>query len=267
MTVRYAESDPSLPETLYESHIHTTCKILIHISGDIIFNVENNLYPVLPGNVIITRPFEYHHCIYRSNAAHKHFCIFLQVDDNEYLYDLFFKRNAGERNLLILSQEDSEKMISICHEIVNVPETPLREYFRFFKLLQYLSRAEVPETVQHSQTDVIHALTFINEHISERITVASVAKFANVSVNTLERHFKNMFNITPAEYLRQKRLARAMELLAQSYNVSETCELCGFTDTSAFINQFRRSIGMTPLQYKKSLEEKTNQTLIIRMTE
>ena len=84
MTIRYAESDPAKPETQYESHIHATCEILVHISGDISFNVENNLYPVLPGNIIITRPYEYHHCIYRSNEPHKHFCIFLSAKDNEY---------------------------------------------------------------------------------------------------------------------------------------------------------------------------------------
>ena len=253
MTIRYVECDPSLPETQFDSHIHTTCEILVHISGDISFNVENNLYPVIPGNVIITRPYEYHHCIYRSDKPHKHFCIFLSVGHNEFLYDLFFNRNAGEKNLLILSWEDSEKLIALCHDIMNAPNTQFDAYFRFFKLLQYLHRAEVPDIIQHPYADVIHTLTYINHHLSEKMTIMALAQNANVSINTLERHFQFMLHITPTEYIRQKRLAKAMELLSQSYNVSETCELCGFSDISAFIKQFRKTVGMTPLQYKKSV--------------
>lgn len=259
MTVRYAESDPTMPETHFDSHIHGTCEILVHVSGDISFNVENNLYPVMPGNIIITRPYEYHHCIYRSDEPHKHFCIFLSVKDNEYLYDLFFNRNAGEKNLLILSWEDSEKLIALCHDIMNAPDTQIDAYYRFFKLLQYLHRAEVPDTVQHPYADVIHALTYINDHLAEKMTVAVLAQGANVSVNTLERHFHSMLHITPTEYIRQKRLARAMELLSQSCNVSETCALCGFADTSAFVSQFRKTVGMTPLQYKKMTAKNKNQ--------
>ena len=201
----------------------------------------------------VTRPYEYHHCIYRSDEPHKHFCIFLSVDHNEFLYDLFFNRNVGEKNLLNLSWEDSEKLIALCHDIMNAPNTQFDAYFRFFKLLQYLHRAEVPDTIQHPYADVIRALTYINDHLSEKISVAVLAQDVNVSVNTLERHFHSMLHITPTEYIRQKRLAKAMELLSQSYNVGETCELCGFADISAFVSQFRKTVGMTPLQYKKSM--------------
>lgn len=256
MTVRYVESDPAQPETQLQSHIHNTCEILVHISGDITFNVENNLYPVIPGNIIVTRPYEYHHCIYRSDAQHKHFCIFLEADNNKFLYDLFYDRAAGEKNLLIPSQEDSKKMITLCHEMMNTPQNSFAEYARFFKLMQYLRSAEVPDMIQHPHIDVLLTLSFINAHLAEKITVDLLARQANVSINTLERHLHEMLHMTPSEYLRQKRLAKAMEYLALSNNVSEVCELCGFADTSAFIQQFRRATGVTPLQYKKKLTEK-----------
>ncbi|MBQ7299474.1 MAG: helix-turn-helix domain-containing protein [Clostridia bacterium] len=259
MTIRYDETDPSIPISHKPRHIHATCEILIHISGDITFNIENNLYPVMPGNIIITRPYEYHNCIYRSNKPHKHFCIFLSTQNNEYLYDLFYNRNAGENNLLILPGEDAEKVIRLCHDMISVKGSQFDEYARFFRLMQYLQKAEAPDIVQHLHEDIIKALRYINDHLAERITIESLAKHTNVSINTLERHFHETLHMTPTEYIRQKRLSKAMEYLALSYNVSETCALCGFTDTSAFISQFRRELGMTPLQYKKSVSEKKKQ--------
>ncbi len=211
MTIRYDETDPSIPISHKPRHIHATCEILIHISGDITFNIEDNLYPVMPGNIIITRPYEYHNCIYRSNKPHKHFCIFLSAQNNEYLYDLFYNRNAGENNLLILPGEDAEKVIQLCHDMISVKGSQFDEYARFFRLMQYLQKAEAPDIVQHLHEDIIKALRYINDHLAERITIESLAKHTNVSINTLERHFHETLHMTPTEYIRQKRLSQAME--------------------------------------------------------
>ena len=72
-----------------------------------------------------------------------------------------------------------------------------------------------------------------------------------VSLNTLERHFKAHIGLTPQAYLRQKRLARAAELLAQGHSVSDACVQSGFADYSHFIALFRRHFGISPLQYQK----------------
>jgi len=250
MNVKYVESDPNAPENRYDSHIHKECEILVHISGDINFNVENRIYPVLPGNVIITRPYEYHHCIYKSARTHKHFCISLSSDSNEDLLDIFFKRKAGEKNLLVFGKDDSKQLIKLCYEMLDSNNAQLNEYCNFFRLMQFLKKAMLPDLSVHSNNDVIFAMTYMNEHISEKISIEAIAKLCNVSVNTLERHFAEMLDNSPSQYLRQKRLAKAKELLAE-LNVSETCDQCGFADISAFVSQFRKAFGITPLQYKK----------------
>jgi len=256
MNIRYAESDPTAPENQYDSHIHTECEIYIHISGDAHFMVENNIYPVLPGSVIITRPYEYHHCIYRSSAINKHFCIFFTADRNEELLSLFFNRKAGMGNLLTLSFTDTDKVLSLCHEMIDKVSSPFMESYRFMRLLYFLHQAEICEPYQNVHQDVLTALSEIDNNLAEKLSIVDLARKSNVSINTLERHFREHLNMSPTSYIKQKRLARAMQLLASGNNVTEVCEKCGFGNSSAFIAQFRRVYGKTPFQYKKELTSK-----------
>ena len=58
-----------------ESHIHNKCEIYINLTGNVAFMVENRIYPIKSGDIIITRPYEAHHCIYYSTDEHDHYCI------------------------------------------------------------------------------------------------------------------------------------------------------------------------------------------------
>ncbi len=74
------------------SHIHDQCEIYINVAGDVSFMVEDRIYPISPGDVIVTRPFEYHQCIYHSIMPHEHFWILFSSKGNEDWLDLFFAR-------------------------------------------------------------------------------------------------------------------------------------------------------------------------------
>ena len=57
------------------SHLHDCCEVYVNLSGDVSFAIGSHVYPVAPGDVIITRPNELHHCIYHSDCRHGHYCL------------------------------------------------------------------------------------------------------------------------------------------------------------------------------------------------
>ena len=59
-TISHMNKDATSPLNHNESHIHKECEIYINLSGDVSFEVENHIYPISRGSVIITRPYEYH---------------------------------------------------------------------------------------------------------------------------------------------------------------------------------------------------------------
>ncbi len=257
LAVKYADIYSTDPKNTHDSHIHHECEIYINISGDVSFIVENRIYPIIPGSIIITRPFEYHHCVYHSNKRHKHFWILFSSSGNEHLLDIFYKRKPGENNLLTLPPEETEKLVALCHSMTEEDIDECNMYYKFFKLINILKNADVAEnTTGNYPDDVIFAINYINHHFAEQITVSDIAKGANVSVNTLERHFKQSLHTSPSDYIRKKRLANAAKLLISGCSVAEASENSGFADYSNFIYLFRKTYGTTPFKYKKELKTK-----------
>lgn len=82
------------------SHIHDECEIYVNMSGKVSFMVENRLYPVGWGDIILSRPYEYHHCVSHSNQPHEHYWILFTASGNEALLRPFFDRSLGRGTAL-----------------------------------------------------------------------------------------------------------------------------------------------------------------------
>lgn len=64
------------------------------------------------------------------------------------------------------------------------------------------------------------------------------------------RNFAMQKGITPYQYLIATRINEAMKLLEKDYDPLDVALKTGFTDQSHFSNAFKRTIGLTPGQYK-----------------
>lgn len=254
--ISYVEITRDSPENQYDSHVHSECEIYINLTGDVSFMVEDRIYPILPGNIVITRPYEYHHCIYHSNALHRHFWILFSVGENERFLERFFDRPIGKDNLLTLSADQQTDLTELCHEMIDGKQDEAEQTYRFFRLLHLLNGAEAPvaPTARYPE-DVTHSLAYINANYAQPLTVEQLAERVHVSVNTLERHFGEVLHISPSVYLKKKRLSVAAELLHGGATVSEACRESGFSDYSKFIALFKQTYGITPLKYKRRYEK------------
>ena len=247
---KYFESRPEEANESFESHIHEECEIYVNVSGDVSFVVENRIYPVLPGSIIITRPYEYHHCVYHSKKLHKHFWMLFSCRGNEKFFDLFFERRAGDKNLLVLSPDSTQRFTALCHKLAKGGYDEISGMANFFELIKLLRSADSPSPESAYPNDVEFAIKYIGENFTSPITVAEIAGGAGVSVNTLERHFSKTLGKTPAKYILGKRLSYAAFLLSKGESVTDASEKSGFSDYSRFISIFKENYGTTPLKYK-----------------
>ena len=93
---------------------------------------------------------------------------------------------------------------------------------------------------------------YCSEHISEQITLQTMADIARMSTSTLSRHFRSETGFSPTEYLIRLRLLTASkELLSSSHSISEIAELCGYENVYYFSNTFKKVYGYPPSKYRK----------------
>lgn len=90
-------------------------------------------------------------------------------------------------------------------------------------------------------------LNYIHTFYSEPIKLSDIAKSALISESECLRCFRTMINTSPGQYLKSYRIQKACEFLKNtSCTIREIGELCGFSDESYFVKQFREEKGMTP---------------------
>lgn len=240
-----------------EAHIHKECEIYINLSGDVIFEVENRIYPISRGSVIITRPYEFHHCIYQSNAPHDHYWITFSHTPGDNFLEPFFNREKGIGNLLVLDQQTLEQVCGILNLLMNKQADTLVRRTGYLQLLQVLRTANTAASIHNTKAlspVISSAIAFIKAHLGENITVKDIADAVYISVSTLERQFKKELNETPYYRLKIERLNASMRYLRHGSSVSEAAVKCGFPDYSNYIQLFRKQFGITPMQYKKKLQ-------------
>ncbi|WP_046175530.1 bifunctional transcriptional activator/DNA repair enzyme AdaA [Domibacillus indicus] len=103
---------------------------------------------------------------------------------------------------------------------------------------------------------ILQITQWIDAHYAEPITLQSLAREWHGSPSHLQRSFKRIAGLSPAEYVQMARLNRACCLLRSTgRTVSDISREIGFLSTPYFSALFKRITGCTPLQYRKKAGE------------
>ncbi len=100
------------------------------------------------------------------------------------------------------------------------------------------------------QPAIVRAADLIREHCGDGVSVAELARRAGLSPRHFSRRFREVFSVSPQEYLVKTRIQRACQALQDGVPIGEVATACGFYDQSNFGRQFKKHTGITPRQYR-----------------
>jgi AraC family transcriptional regulator len=97
-------------------------------------------------------------------------------------------------------------------------------------------------------------IEYIEEHLDTDLSLAQLAKAVHVSAFHFARQFKAATGMPPHRYVVARRVERAQQLLGESddLSLSEIATNVGFSDQSQFSSHFKRVVGVTPSQFRRS---------------
>jgi len=96
-----------------------------------------------------------------------------------------------------------------------------------------------------------NVLALIEARLAEPLTLADLAQEAKLSEYHFARMFSLSMNMAPHQYVMQRRMARAQELVRHtSLPLTDIALACGFSSASHFSNRFKSALGMTPSQIR-----------------
>lgn len=247
----------------YETHDHSAVEVVLTIEGTVTYTVDDTVYQVRKGEVLIIPP-DMSHSLSMEEGSSRYLFLFepdaiMTMRDIKsiamYFNKPFHLRDGSEahvriRELLLRARDAYEKREmmwnTVCYSCI------LRIYATLGQ--QYLSgiRPRTDDGMRNMDSEVITAvMTYINNHYREELFLEDVARFAGFSRYYFSRSFKRQTGYSFKDYLCQKRLQVAMDLLIRTNrSMRDVAIESGFGSVATFNRVFREKKGCTPTQYR-----------------
>lgn len=224
------------------------------LEGDASFAVEKFVYRLQPGDAVIVRPNERHHCILNTHSVHKFLCLWFNTA-SELLFQDFLTYEYGENSHIVPDLQTKEKLLGIYATLkeAGLREDTYRQFFTTLELLdifrKFLPSARHPHALPQLLTQILGDM---DENFRSIRSLEQLCENYFISTSTLNRLFRRYLGTSPGLYLESKRLAHSRLLLKRGETVLDACLESGFPDCSNYIRLFKKHFGMTPGQYKNT---------------
>ena len=117
----------------------------------------------------------------------------------------------------------------------------------------YIRESGDSHITSENRRHIKSALEYINDHYSEKISIAEMAQLAGFSESYFMSLFRQYVGMSCIQYVNLYRIQKAAHALEETTkSVSEIAMIHGFDNISYFNLQFRRTFGMTPREFRSN---------------
>ncbi|MBE5733113.1 MAG: helix-turn-helix domain-containing protein [Clostridiales bacterium] len=248
----FSYSPKEFEARIFPPHVHDMLEFYVLIDGNVSFMVENDVYKLSPGDIIMSKPNEMHNCILNSTSLHKHLCIWFDTSCS-FLFSAFLSHEYGKGNLISPSNDDKQTLLNLYQRLEDATNAENKKV-QFITTLEILNIYERSINTDSLHSDIPLALTTILNDINNNFAIINSLQYIIdkyfISHSTLNRLFKQHLRTSPRMYLETKKLAYSRMLLKEGKSVLDACMLSGFSDYSNYIRLFKNRFGITPKQYR-----------------
>lgn len=130
------------------------------------------------------------------------------------------------------------------------------------EIILLLSQTKNAAAIQLILSQLFSASTYsfkqvIEANLFSQQTIEQLADQCNLSVSSFKREFTKLYNDTPANYIKNKKLEKAAErLLVSDQRITEIAFGCGFNDLATFTKSFSDKYSISPTNYRQHFKEK-----------
>lgn len=122
----------------------------------------------------------------------------------------------------------------------------------FSELIEFRQKCDQTDSGIHRIENI---KAYLDTHYAENsLTVTAVAEHFNLSGPYISREFKRMAGCNMLEYIQKLRIERVKKLL-ETCSVKDAAQQAGFCDSQGLVRVFKKYEGITPGEYKKSLQQ------------
>lgn len=236
-------------------------QVLYITSGKGVLIVDNIIYKVSTGNVIILFPGQYHTYYPYNETGWGEYYIGFKGDivdnliTNSFLSKTKPIANIGFNNELVSLYKSAIEMISTDEQLMQYQLEGL--VMHLLGLLIYESQNVLFEKNKYTEL-MENAKIIMNQHIYDYISMEEIAEKLNLSYNTFRKMFKSHSGYGPAGYLKKLKIKKAKQYLVESnMSIKEIAYKLGYNCPESFIISFKMLAGESPTKYRNKARIET----------
>ena len=242
-------------------HYHEFCKLVMLVSGKGFYTVEGQRYLLQPGDTVIVGSRSVHCPEIESGCVYERIIIYISP---EYLQmqstpdcDLLELFSGQRGHILRPGETGSRKLFALAGELEK--ELPAGGYGRevlsaaamlrlLVQMTKYQRREESrnPQPVNPENPRVQAMMRYMDENLAEDLDMDTLADTFYVSKYHMMRQFRQETGLSVYQYLTQRRLLHARDLIEKGTRATEACYRSGFRSYSSFTRSYARYFGTTP---------------------
>lgn len=251
-----------------EFHEHEFYEIYFFLSGAVSYVIEGRTYQLRPGDILLTNNEDIHRPEVREGKPYERYVIWIRPEAIQSFHSLgddlaacFL--DAANRSFKLIRPDSSTvtHLRSLCEKIIQARREDCfaketLAYLYLCEFLVYLNRAyfSLPDSIWQDVSEnenVNQVIAYINDHLSEDLSLDRLANHFYVSKYYLSHRFKEYTGLTLYQFIIKKRLVVARNMLREGTPVTTVCLQCGFNDYSNFLKQFKREFGRSPKEFMR----------------
>lgn len=247
----------------FSFHYHDFNKIIIFLRGNINYSIEGKSYQLKPYDIVLVNAGEIHRPSVLDSTAYERIIIYVSTQFlNTYSgvdYDLgycFERAKKEHSNVLRIHSVDRSKLYQVCLELEHsfTDHAYAKELYQkilFLEFMIQLNRTAISNHINYLDSaagspKLLSILEYINEHLTDDLTIEGIAEYFYLSRYYLMHFFKDETGYTIGNYITEKRLMIAKNLVQSGSLATEACFQSGFKNYSTFSRAFKKTFHMKP---------------------
>ncbi|MBR2327751.1 MAG: helix-turn-helix domain-containing protein [Clostridia bacterium] len=234
-------------------HAHAFYELNIVLAGAGVHHMENGSVSVKKGDVFVVPPDSYHgyerqgsgldvfHLIFKKEFLKIYFKDLEKIAGFSFMFDAepHLRQQREGKYYLHLNDAELADMMRDINLLLEADEKKLFVYQNIIAL-KYVcdlciisNRKQKKKAEELNGKDIVMLIQYIQNNLSEKITVKDIAAKANMSHSTVTRFFRKTTGLSPMQYVIFLRKQRASSLINETdLRKSEIAQICGFYDLS-----------------------------------
>ena len=238
---------------IFKGEKHNFWEVEFVLDGEIELTEDENIYILKSNDIIFHAPMEFH-SLNNKRTVH--------------LINLSFKASGSlpeniTNGFFHLSENEKEEFLSIFHRAhdfvkskptVNILAQETSNDLESF-IISVCENHHSKNKISTSNASLTYKtlVELMTHNVLENITIEDLANRSFVSVSYIKSLFYRYAKTSPKSYYNSLRISVAQNMLSQGLSVNEISEKMNFSSPNYFSLFFKNHTGMTPLQYKKTL--------------